>query len=995
MLALGALLGRAQAADPAALEFFERKVRPALAEHCYPCHGAEKQKAALRLDHISAILKGGDNGPALVAGDADASRIVKAIRYGDVNLQMPPAGKLPDAVIADITTWIAQGAAWPDEPAPAAAAKPIFDLAGRRAKHWAWQPLQKTPPPAVQNATWPRSDIDRYVLAKLEAAGLSPAPEAKAATLQRRLTYDLTGLPPTPEEQTEFALDTSPDAYEHLVDRLLASPHFGERWARHWLDLTRYAETYGFEQDFGIKEAWRYRDYVVRAFNADVPYDQLVREHLAGDLLPEPRRNADDGSNESILATGCWPMYQAQHAPVDVRMDHADRIDNQIDVFSKTFLGLTVSCARCHDHKFDAISTADYYALTGIFRSARQQYAELDPHGVLATATAQLGLLHARGDHALGEIVRARLIRQIEAPEIRLTSDVHALPASLPPGEEVFADFNESYAGWYATGTAFGDGPTRAGAWMADEGVPQLVPRGVAHSGLLGAKLRGALRSPTFTLAHGRIHFLAAGDNARIRLVIEGYMMRDVVPLLFESTQMEVDHGEEYRWLEMAGLEKYKGCEAYLELLDEGKGFLTVDTIAFSDGPAPETPAAGTVPVDETLSAWLDGSAAAPALAKVNEALRAHELPLATDTAALDALMTAIARADEAVPEPVRALAWAEGNGVDERVFVRGNPRNLGELAPRRFLEALEGPGQAPLGPGSGRLELADRLLGENDPLLPRVLVNRVWQHLFGRGIVPTVDNFGALGQPPTHPELLDYLATDFREEGWSIKRLIKRIVMSAAYRMSSEPADAHAEEADPANLLLHRMPLRRLQAEAVRDAVLAVSGTLRDAQGGPSVAAYISPFMGGFRKPETSGPMDGDHRRTIYLEVRRNFLPTMLQAFDFPAPDTTHGARNVSNVPAQSLVLMNDPFVAEQAKAWANTLLSYAAMSPEQKITVMYRRAFARLPQAEETTQAITFLRAQAAAYGISEDRTFEDPRPWADLCHTLFMLKEFIYIG
>jgi cytochrome c553 len=421
------------AAEAGSGEFFEQRVRPVLAEHCYGCHGPAKQKGGLRADHGSLLLKGGDNGPALVAGQPEVSRLLTAVGYGDVSLQMPPTGKLPEAVIADLRAWIAAGAAWPEEPVPGAkAAEAAFDLAGRRAAHWAWQPLRDDAPPSVGDAGWPRGEMDRFVLAKLEATKLRPAPEAPRETLLRRLTYDLTGLPPTPDELTMFQLDTGPEAYERLVDRLLASPRFGEHWGRHWLDLTRYAETYGFEGDFAIKEAWRYRDYVIRALNADVPYDQFVREHLAGDLLAEPRQNVDDGTNESLLATGCWAMHQAQHAPVDVRMDNADRVDNQIDVFSKTFLGLTVSCARCHDHKFDAISTADYYALSGIFRSARQQIAELDPKGAIAEARGKLAALSAQGAAALGTAARAYVAAAPQATEFRLASEETVVPERIP-----------------------------------------------------------------------------------------------------------------------------------------------------------------------------------------------------------------------------------------------------------------------------------------------------------------------------------------------------------------------------------------------------------------------------------------------------------------------------------------------------------------------------------------------------------------------------------
>jgi mono/diheme cytochrome c family protein len=371
VLASLGVAGQARATDPAQLEFFEKKIRPVLVENCYSCHSRPKKpKANLLLDSRPGLLKGGDSGPAFVAGKPEESRLVRAIRYDDPELRMPPRKKLGEEQIADLTAWIKLGAPWPTEgrAAPVRAGKDEFDLK-ERSKFWSLQPLRTDLPPAVRQCEWLQSPIDAFVLARLEAAGLPPAAPADKRALIRRVTCDLTGLPPTPAEIDAFLADNDPDAYERIVDRLLASPAYGERWARHWLDLVRYAETCGHEFDFDLPDAYRYRDYVIRAFNADLPYDQFVMEHVAGDLLPRPRRHPVDSCNESIIATGFWFLGEAKHSPVDVRADEADRIDNQIDVFSKAFLGLTVACARCHDHKFDAVSTRDYYALCGYLQS--------------------------------------------------------------------------------------------------------------------------------------------------------------------------------------------------------------------------------------------------------------------------------------------------------------------------------------------------------------------------------------------------------------------------------------------------------------------------------------------------------------------------------------------------------------------------------------------------------------------------------------------------
>ncbi len=432
LLACGLAPSFAQEPPSAAdLEHFERAVRPLLVERCAECHAVERPKAGLRVDHVEHLLRGGESGPALVPGRPEESRLFQAVSYTDVELRMPPSGKLPDAEIEVLREWIARGAPWPKEPVPAAAGAPeeAFDLAARRASHWCWSDLAAPPLPEIAEPGWARDDLDRFVAAAREARGLARAAEAPASTWLRRASYDLLGLPPTPEDLLALGEHPSEEQRAAAVDRLLASPRFGERWARHWLDLVRYAETYGHEFDYEIPEAWRYRDYVIRALNADLPYDDFVREHIAGDLLPAPRLHPEEGTNESILATGFWFFPQATHAPVDVRADEADRIDNAIDVFSKTFLGLTVACARCHDHKFDAISSRDYYALAGVLQSTRRQIAYLDPQGRLA-AGARESARRAEGATAAlhggaAATVLPPLARELEA--------LFALAPLLPP----------------------------------------------------------------------------------------------------------------------------------------------------------------------------------------------------------------------------------------------------------------------------------------------------------------------------------------------------------------------------------------------------------------------------------------------------------------------------------------------------------------------------------------------------------------------------------
>lgn len=1218
-------------------EHFERNVRPILAANCFECHGPNKQESGMRLDHIEFILTGGARGPALDLERPEQSRILEAISYSNPDLQMPPPGQLPEANRTVLLDWISNGAPWPDEPLPGGFV-PGFDLQTRKAEHWAWQPIGNPEPPPVQSEAWARDPVDSFILAGLENARLEPAPAADKRTLVRRLYFDLVGLPPEPHVVEAFVANDAPDAYEQVVDELLASPHYGERWGRHWLDLVRYAETYGHEQDYEIHHAWRYRDYVIRAFNADVPYDQLVTEHVAGDLLENPRMHPVHGYNESVIGTGWWFMHQATHAPVDVRRDRADRIDNQIDVFGKAFLGMTVACARCHDHKFDAISAEDYYALFGFLESSRQEFAFLDRHNQLTDAVEKLraankraaeafdagadkladtdlrvgeyllaahevrhgvwqpgdevsavkpdisfedfeggygrwsklgdafgdepaagafedqqnvegfqgerlvnsrrdgdgstgtltsppfqierkfiGFLVGGGNHEnqtcvnlliddgvvrtavgkqleklepvqwdvsefVGKVARIQIVddhtgdwghinadhfvfseygtsprrnrratnvagerglyaatlenwvRAIESAETPAhplyawrelsdaaanTSDVEARRAQLieqntGDPSELYESFEDRGATWYPSGFAFATNTVEHDLWLAS-GMPRPAPAGAVHSGLIDQKLQGVLRSPNFTIGHDSIRFRVAGEGGRIRLVVEGYELREFNGLLFGSTLYDVNTGGRWIWYNMSrDLYKWKGRTAYIEIIDEGDGWVAVDEIRFSDG-TPARPS--TIPfLQDALStpiASLDEAAAAIASA-TDDAYARWRKGNATgaDTEWLGALFAqqciALPEEHRAVianvidqkaaitadmPAPVRALAITEGTPLDEHVFLRGEPDNLGDLAPRRFLEAIAGEEQPPIGDdSSGRLALARRLLDPENPLPARVMANRVWHYLFGQGIVASVDNFGVLGRTPSHPELLDHLATRFRENGWSIKDLVRALVLTETYRMSSAITDPAAEEADPENLLLHRANLQRLESEIIRDNILAVAGTLNTTMYGDSVDIYITPFMSNHRRHFESGPMDGDLRRTIYVSVRRNYLSPMQLAFDYPLPESTIGDRTVSNVPAQALALMNDPFVVEQATAWGQSVATTAATTSE-RINEMYLRAFARYPDAEELANVYAFLDTQAKDTGLTEEQ-YSDVRLWTDLAHVLFTLKEFIYI-
>jgi hypothetical protein len=1082
----------AHAVGSGSAEFFEKSVRPVLVANCYQCHAKvnEMAQGGMQLDSRDGLLKGGKRGAALVPGNVEKSLILHAISYQDNGLKMPPKGKLSAEEIAALTQWVKEGAVWPAGTAHRAAPVSSFNIQVRR-RHWAWQPLQTVTVPAVRNSSWVRGPIDHFILAKLEAKHLKPAPYADRRTLIRRLTFDLIGLPPTSQEIDSYLADTSPNAYEKVVERLLASPHYGERWARHWLDLARFAETDGHEFDFDKPNAWMYRDYVVRALNEDLPYDQFVTEQIAGDLLPRPRIDPAGGINESLIATGFFWFGEGKHSPVDLQTDEAERVDNQIDVFSKTFLGLSVGCARCHNHKFDAISTKDYYALSGYLKSSRYHLATIEsPERFrpsveeLKAARTQLQPLLVRSTVSAETVGLARFeagllaiaagppqARQVSLPDSRLSTP-RALPAldkylrevaakdpadPLSPwfrlgiaqagekpetfraratalaadlrtriaqaqhvaaGTVVFEDFHTGdYRNWDVSGQAFGATPERIALQTAltdtSARITGALGPGAANSGAIGARLQGEIRSHTFTISKKRILYHIAGSRVTVNLVIDGFH-RIQYPI-YGGLTIAVNNLKP-SWLAM-DVSKWIGHNAYIEVLDHGDGSVALDRILFTEGPNPppapdplviqmlEDPAVTSMAglthayrtlLATTLQAWQDDKLASTPpevdrVALLDWMLRTDSLFVEgapAPTPEMTALLKKRQATEKALPELHRVMAIADGSPEDDHVHIRGNYKTPGDLVPRRFFEALDGPKQPVPANGSGRLELAHRLTAASDPLLPRVMVNRLWMHHFGDGIVKTPDDFGVMGERPTHPELLDWLAKEFVRQGWSLKKMHRLMVTSAAYRMASR-TDVKSDEADPQNRLLHRANIRRLEAECIRDAALAVSGRLDPRLGGPSVMPYLTEFMAGRGKPGKSGPLDGDGRRSLYIGVRRNFLTPLFLAFDYPVPFTSIGRRSVSNVPAQALALMNNPLFQQQAEVWAKKTLALPNLTPTQRIETLYVEAYSRPATAAEAADALAFLAEQDRAYGKPDD-----PRSWTDLCHVLFNVKEFIFL-
>jgi hypothetical protein len=1138
LLVFGVIGNPAQTADPssAEIEFFENRVRPVLVEHCFQCHSsqAKKLKGGLLLESREGLVNGGDSGPAIVAGKPEASRLIEAIGYQSVELRMPPKGKLSDGAIADLTAWVKMGAPWPREAAPKSrqTEKEGFNLAKRKQEHWAWRPVRPQDPPAVQNNAWPRDPVDRFVLRKLEEKGLTPAPQADRRTLLRRVYFDLIGLPPSPPELDAFLADQSPRAWEHVVDQLLASEHFGERWGRRWLDLVRYAETRGHEFDYANPNAYQYRDYIIRALNADVAYDQLVTEHIAGDLVNPPRTHPTEGFNESILGTGFWFLGEEVHSPVDTRQDEADRMDNRIDVLTKAFLGMTVSCARCHDHKFDAISTKDYYALLGFLESSsfrqvrfdsldhnRRVAVDLDRWreinripvqralaksfrpGVERLADCLLGAREVvvgggkqttkRGADSLNKAYLRRLQAVAEAREIdsdtldRSIAVLHEAAANrddplhawaavamcterkkskpfedrVKPlldewrrresevaatrrGVEVVIDYAKAHgADWLPDDVTFGLGPVRPGdvrfgrdpcrplsqiinydaaekdstwdGWKLASGVE-------GEPGLMGDMLRAGrtIRTPSFKVTAGKVFYLVKGAG-RAYAAVDSHVM--IAGPLHAQLLLHIQAGKRFQWIGH-DLSSYKGHRAYIEFTArDGAEFAVAMVVQAASAPgsidAPNQlllkAMAPSKSVEDLAAAYqrlflevidrlgadrIRGAEDARDVAKLAQWLIQRPELFGADQRRqwkqlIDVGNAYLAGEREHVSrikkESRVAMAILDGSPVDEHVFIRGSPKALGEMVPRRFLEGLAGTAGLSIARGSGRLELARQLTDPSvNPLVARVIVNRVWHHLFGRGIVASVDNFGVLGDAPTHPELLDYLSARFAQEGWSIKKLIRTLVLSSTYQMSSKP-EAAGDAIDPQNLNLHRMRVRRLEGEAMRDAMLALSGRLDRRLYGPPVPVYLTAFQDGRGRP-ASGPIDGDGRRSIYLGVRRNFLSSMLLAFDTPIPFSTMGRRTVSNVPAQALILMNDPFVHQQAAVWAQRLLQ-RSMSPTDRICEMYVSAFGRPATSEEIGQCLGFLERQGQLYGSRA----EHPSAWTDLAHVLFNVKEFIFVN
>lgn len=1155
-------------ADEAEREFFEKKIRPALVMYCYECHSDESGKSSgeLRLDGREAMLKGGDSGPSINVGVPDESLLIKAIRYTDDAVKMPPKGKLPDAVIADFEEWVKRGAFDPrDQPLAKKETASWDEVMKQRSDWWSLRPISRPDLSTLPNSSDARSTVDRFLLAKLSENGLAPADPADPGTFIRRLSLVLTGLPPSSEQIEQFLADCRQGpssellpraAVERLVDSLLQSPHFGEHWARHWMDVVRFSETHGNEWNYEVHHAWRYRDYLIRAFNQDVPYDQFVREHLAGDLLPQPRWNKAESFNESVIATGFYRFGEVNHDDcISLRSIGYDLADNQIDTLTKAFQATTVACARCHNHKLDAISANDYYALLAVLRSSRNVSHCIDSPQVNAEPKRRLQEIKSELRSELGTVWKnealqfARYLQAAQAsiakradaatqasgldPQ-RLAKWVSLLAAEKLPLEEPFevwrrvssverpamagetavvkdpsdvaraimqsaqsiadeveredrarATFNEQQfvsfgdfgkdltSGWKTGGQAMQDSPSRDGDFtVQSEGesiLQSILPAG-RYTHALSSRLNGTLRSLVVPPGKKHISFQVLGQrSSAVRLVSNNCQLNYANYRALTSPQ--------FQWVTFSPPEDRESLQTYAELMtmfdnpkfpdqlsplggdpanyklpwdkaaENPRSYFGVTRVVLHDcpetpkpglshlrplfpqnpertasdqtEPAPSHPDAGMLLAElaaryETrmraaIDAWTSDSASEDDVRWLDTLLNRELLSNSVSTSpALESLVREYRAVESGIAIPRVAVGVADGGpGIEQPVFIRGDCNRPAEAVPRRYLEVLSmvksaasdsaGPTAGTHGlrpftsPGSGRLELAERIVSKDNPLTARVIVNRIWHHVFGVGIVRTVDDFGHVGELPSHPELLDYLANEFVEQGWSVKRMIRSLVLTRAFQQSSR-ASARAREVDPQNRLLQHYSARRRDAEGVRDAFLMASGSLDRTLYGPSIQPFRAKEYADRRL--FPGPLDGHGRRSVYIKNNLMEGPKFLETFNFPGGKVTQGRRDVTNVPAQALALLNDPFVIQQAEAWSCKLIEQPNDSIATRLEKMFQSALGRSPDAAETFRFEQTVSQLAELYQVPPENVMTSREIWKDVAHALFNLNEMIYI-
>ena len=930
MLAMLALVaatppGAGAVADPE--DFFELRVRPLLVEKCYSCH-SETASSGLKVNSRQAMIQGGTLGPALVPGKPAESLLIQAVDHTHSRLRMPLGEKLQPQQIADLVRWVEMGAPWPRTPVevPPGSNDREFAITEKDRQYWAFLPVRRPAPPAVTDTGWARTAIDRFILASLEDAGLKPSPEAGRRELIRRLSYNLTGLPPTPAEVDAFLQDRSPRAWSKLVDRLLESPHYGERWGRYWLDVARYAEDdlYGPAGNSRYPNAWRYRDWVIQAFNRDMPFDLFVKAQIAGDLMQRKDRDRLVAGT-GFLSLGVW-YYGAVQAP----QARADERFDRIDAISRGFLGLTVGCARCHDHKYDPIAFKDYWALDGIMASTVYREYPLAPEETVKAYKAHDKQVKALEDSIkqfldeqsvqLSEMLAWKTSRYLLATWKSL-QDPDLSRAKLARAEAIDPELLEA---WFAYLTSEERRHPYLQAW------DDLRVRG----GTLAEATRIAEDFQALALAvfaekkeaDEKNHVILESNKPKVDpetavYLPNGFLVEDFCHIC-ELTLEPIVREKYILWLDLFG-----ATDLTNSFMKEEYGLFRLQ--------------------DEKLEGYLEGE---------------WKTYLATLRSRLERLKSS----SPSAYAYLHGMADSARPG-DSRIHVRGNPYDLGETTPRRFLTVLGNGRPQPLDQGSGRLQLAEAIAVH--PLSARVMVNRIWQNHFGLGIVRTPGNFGRLGTPPTHPELLEYLTHRFIQGNYSVKALHREILLSATYRQSSLHREAAAAK-DPENRLLWRANRRRLDAEALRDSILAIAGTL-------------SPDIGG-----ASVDLSKDaRRRSVYGQVNRSKLDGMLALFDFPDPSLSSQQRAVTNVPSQKLFFLNSKLVWEQAGVLADRVHGKGDRLDGRTVDRVYRLIFARQATQEERQLALNFMDSVEA-------RNHPPTDPLRQYLQTLLSSNEFLFV-
>lgn len=1034
-LLIGALNIPGFAKQESELDFFESRIRPVLVEHCYECHNSSSQaEAELAVDWRQGIRAETEHGTSVVPGKSDESLLLKVIKHQVEGLEMPEEGvKLEPEVIADFEKWINQGAYDPREKPPSSeeleeATSWEATLQARK-KWWSFQPILK--PILPESNTWSDHPVDRFVYSRAKANQLEVAHRAEDAVLARRITFALTGLPPAPEQLS--ALASGKLSIEALVDECLESEHYGERFARHWMDLVRYADSHGSEGDPSIPNAFQYRDYLIRAFNDDVPYRKLVREHIAGDLLPKPRINNELGINESAIGPAHWRLCFHGFAPTDALDEKVRFTDDQINVFGKAFLGLTISCARCHDHKFDAISQSDYYALFGVIGSTRPAMRDVTIDSRRLKAKSKLVATKGKIKSNLAiawleqvKQLRGKFLSQDEAikndskeasapthvlflwnqmeryegdPEAwqahwkslkRQWSEQKSKMAEERRTASSYWDLSKSddFKAWFGEGFDFFQSRSPGQMKISPAGpevLSAIYPGGV-YSGLLSDRLPGVLGSPRFNVDQKLTAWVrcVGGGQATARYVVQNYPRNGTVYPINELKN------KNWHW-QRFHLDYWQGDQVHLELAtakdaplqvrNSDRSWLGVRDVVVrkTDAGSPanysmeqwesilgadqkSTPKSlaqlGSRLCDEyesAILAWADDELNDSQALLLNALMRDGMVPnTSRELPSVQGLVLQYREIEKELAPPFRVPGVQEADSSDQRLMERGDHRRLKQPVPRRFLEAIDStPYQTQ---ASGRMELADDLFRTDNPLTSRVIVNRIWLYLFGRGLVVTPDNFGRLGAKPTHPELLDFLANRMIEEEWSIKKMIRFLVLSKTWQQTSEVSSESAR-VDPENRWLTHYNARRLDAESIRDAMIMAIGQLDPTMYGPSFS-----------------PNSGSKRRAVYVRSQRNNLDKFLAVFDSPVPFATTGKRSTTNVPAQSLVMMNSPFVMGLSKSWANSMeTEFPQGSDQQKIKAMFRRGLGRPVEAQELEVLMDYLESTRMLAG-SNRQQFEE---------------------